>query len=158
MDYDTIAKSYNELYIEEQLRKLNIIKKYLKIKKNHKLLDVGCGTGISTNFFDCKTFGIDKSKEMIEQGNGNLIQSLAEDLPFKDKYFDIVISVTSVHNFDNPKKALKEIQRVKKSKAQVVITLLNKSIKYNKIKELIKKYFEIISEIDEDKDTIFILR
>jgi len=47
---------------------------------------------------------------------------------------------------------------VKKSKAQVVITLLNKSIKYNKIKELIKKYFEIISEIDEDKDTIFILR
>ena len=34
----------------------------------------------------------------------------------------------------------------------------NKTFSANKIKELIKKYFEIISEIDEDKDTIFILR
>ena len=48
--YNHIAKSYNELHKEEQIKKLDIIKKNIKIIS--PLLDVGCGTGISTNYFN----------------------------------------------------------------------------------------------------------
>lgn len=155
MDYGIIAKGYNELYKQEQLKKLEIIKKHIKISKKSKLLDIGCGTGISTNFFQCNSVGIDCSLEMIENGRGNLIQAKAEHLPFPDKTFDIVLCVTSIHNFEDPEKAIKEIIRVKKSNAQVAITLLKKSKKYNKIKELITKNFKV-KEVDEEKDTIFL--
>lgn len=153
MDYDKIAKSYNELYKEEQIKKLRIIRRYTKIKKTDKLLDVGCGTGISTNFFECNSIGIDPSKGLLNIGKGNLIYGKAEKLPFNDKYFDIVISVTAIHNFDDPEKALNEIIRV--SKKKIVITLLKKANKYKELKELITKKLKV-REINQEKDTIFI--
>ncbi len=156
MDYNIIAKSYNGLYKEEQLEKLRIIKDYIKIKNNYKLLDIGCGTAISTNFFKCSTFGLDNSFNMLKQGRGDLVNGSAENLPFKDKAFDIILCVTSIHNFGNPKKAINEIKRVKKDKSQVVITLLKKSKNYNRIKAIIKKKLNITKETDSKKDTIFI--
>ena len=58
--YNNIAKSYNELHGEEQIKKLDIIKKNIKIIS--PLLDVGCGTGISTNYFNVESVGVDNSK------------------------------------------------------------------------------------------------
>ena len=48
--YNKIAKSYNGLYKEEQLKKVDIILKHIKPKG--KLLDIGSGTGISTKPFE----------------------------------------------------------------------------------------------------------
>ena len=64
--YNKIASGYNELYEEEQLKKLKNIKDNIKVNITDKLLDIGCGTGISTNYFKCKSTGIDNSKEMIK--------------------------------------------------------------------------------------------
>lgn len=155
MDYDKLAKSYNDLYLEEQLEKLRVISRHIKVKVSDKLLDIGCGTGISTNFFKCKSIGIDSSKKLIKFGKGNLIYGVAEKLPFKERFFDIVLCITAIHNFENPEKAIEEILRVKKDKATVVITLLKKSKKYNVIRKLIKRNFKT-KEIDSQKDTIFI--
>ncbi len=153
--YNKIAKSYNELYEEEQLNKLDIIKRHIKIKKSDKLLDIGCGTGISTTFFDCKSIGIDKSKEMLKLGKGKRIFGKAEKLPFKDKSFDIILCITAIHNFENQERSLNEILRVKKENAQVIISLLKKSKDYSKIKSLIIKKLKV-KEIESEKDTIFI--
>ena len=46
--YSSIAKGYDELHKEEQLKKLQIIAKHIKPKG--LLLDIGAGTGISTSF------------------------------------------------------------------------------------------------------------
>ncbi len=156
MDYDKIADSYEELYREEQIDKLNIIAENIKVKNSDKLLDIGCGTGISTNFFKCSSVGIDISRKLLERGERNLIYGNAENLPFKEKKFDIILCITAIHNFDDPEKALREILRVKKDKSTVVMTLLKKSSKFNEIKNLIKKYFKNIKEIDSKKDIIFI--
>ena len=152
--YKHIAKSYNELHKEEQIRKLEIIKKNIKIIS--PLLDVGCGTGISTNYFNVESIGIDNSKEMIEQSKeGNLIYGNAEKLPFPDKTFNTVISVTAFHNFKNMEEALLEIKRVSRNN-NIAISFLKKSSKLNKFRNLLKKYFKF-KEVDCYNDVLFVM-
>jgi len=155
MNYSVIAPGYDELYREEQLKKLNILKKHLKIKKDFKLLDIGCGTGISTNFFDCECHGIDPCKEMIAKSNGNIKQAEAENIPYPDNYFDIIISITAIHHFNDLDKVIEEIKRVAKPKAQIAITILKKARSLRKIKEVLIKEFNL-QEYDEEKDLILI--
>ena len=173
--YNKISKGYDELYKEEQLKKLSIIKNNIKIIKNNLLLDVGCGTGISSQF-NCKVIGIDNSIELLKiNKNKNKILSNAENLPFKDNIFDIVVSITALHNFDNVEKSLKEIKRVGKNEFIFSVLKMSefsnenpehaqkplvfgKSKKFNEIKKLIKKYFKINKIIEEEKDTIFLLK
>ena len=119
------------------------------------LLDIGCGTGISTNFFNVKSAGIDNCREMIKEGKGNLKYANAENLPFKDKTFSTVISVTAFHNIKNMEKALKEAIRVSRNN-NICITFLKKSKKLNEFRKLFKKYFKDYKEIEEEKDIIFL--
>lgn len=132
--YDEIAEGYNELHGEEQVEKLKVIKSKIGVRETDLLLDVGCGTGISTNFFKCQSVGIDPSFEMIKQGRGNLIVANAENLPFKDESFDIILSVTAIHNFNDYKKAIQEMKRVIKPKGRIIITILKKAKKAEEMK------------------------
>ncbi len=165
--YDKIAKGYDGLHKEEQLNKLRIIKNHIKLNKSTKLLDVGCGTGISSDF-DCHVVGIDPSIELIKiarkkekkknktkKSKKTFIKGKAEQLPFGRNEFDIVISITAIHNFTNIEKGLKEMKRVGKKK--FIITILKKSKKLPKIKRLIKKHFNIKKKIQETKDIIYFL-
>ena len=155
--YKYLAKNYNELHKEEQIKKLAIIKKYIKVKA--PLLDFGCGTGISTNYFNVNSVGIDNCKEMLNEGKkhyGNLIYGNAEKLPFPDKTFNTVISVTAFHNFKNMEKALKEIKRVSRNN-NIAITFLKKSKKLNYFRKLLKKYFKF-REINCEQDILFIAK
>ena len=152
--YNHIAKSYNNLHKEEQLAKLNIIKKHLKIIS--PLLDIGCGTGISTDFFKVKSIGVDNCKEMLKQGKSNLIKADAEKLPFRDNSFNTVISVTAFHNFRNMEKALKEVIRVSKN-SNICITFLKKSKRLSQFRKILDKYFQY-KEIEQDKDIIFLFK
>lgn len=151
--YDEISGGYEELYKEEQLRKLSIIKGNIKINQNTKILDVGCGTGISSKF-DCFVVGIDSSKELIKinKNNSKLI-GVAEFLPFKDNSFDYVVSLTAIHNFKSIKKAINEMKRV--GKRDFVFSILKKSGKFGYIKKMMEKSLKISAFIEEGKDTIF---
>jgi len=98
---------------------------FYKLKSNSKILDVGCAKGFMIYDFkqalpDAEILGIDVSdyailnckkeiKDFIKKGNAN-------DIPFEDNYFDLVISINTIHNLDleNCKKAIKEISRVTK--------------------------------------------
>lgn len=155
MDYSTISKSYNELYKEEQLKKLNLIKQFLKIKPTDKLLDIGAGTGISTNFLKCKVFGIEPCRLLLIQGK-NIIESEAEHLPFKDKSFDIILCLTSIHHF-NLESSIKEIKRVSKPNVKIIISILKKANKFDQIKKELLNNFKLKKEIEEEKDFIYFL-
>lgn len=151
--YNAISEGYDELYKEEQLNKLAVIKNAIKIKKTAKVLDVGCGTGISSEL-GCFVAGIDQSLSLLTLNKNNRkIAGMAESLPFKDRSFDCVVSVTAIHNFANIKKSIDEIKRV--GKQNFVFSVLKKSKKFNAIKSLIAKNFKIRKVIVEGKDTIF---
>lgn len=158
--YDTIAPGYDELHEQEQKKKLEIIKKELKITQKTKLLDVGCGSGISSDF-DCDVTGIDPSEELLKIAekkfpNVQFIQAYAETLPFEDNEFDIIISLTAIQNFNDIEKGLKEIKRV--GKHRFALSYLKKSLKSKQIENIIKTLFPKAKKIEEEKDIIFIIK
>lgn len=151
--YNYIARGYNELYGEEQLNKLMEIKNHIKISKDTKILDLGCGTGISSSF-DCFVVGVDPSTKLLGQNiNPMRVLGAAESLPFKNNKFEFVISMTAIHNFSNIRKSINEIKRV--GKRNFVITVLKKSGRLGFIRKLIMENFKMEKIVEEDKDLIF---
>ncbi|MEC8074345.1 MAG: class I SAM-dependent methyltransferase [Pseudomonadota bacterium] len=131
-------------YIPGRLTPLakKIIKTY-KLKNNSKILDVGAGKGyllyeikkilpgITVKGLDISSYAIKNSKEEIRK---NLILKKAEQkYNFKNKYFDLVISLNCLHNLKifNLVKALKEIERVGKKSYIVVESFKNNSELFN---------------------------
>jgi len=158
--YDKIAKGYEELHKEEQLKKVELIKKHFKVKKSDKLLDVGCGTGLTTEPWECQRFGIDPSEKLIEKArekNSKIEYALAsaEKIPFPDNHFDVVISITAIQNFNHVENGLKEIKRVGINR--FVLSFLKKSQKKAIIERLIKELFNVKQILEEDKDLIYLV-
>ncbi len=151
--YDNIAEGYNELYEKEQLEKLNVIKKHLKVQE--PLLDIGAGTGISTSFFNVKAIALDPSKKMLEKYKGKKFLGTAEDIPLPDNTFRTIISVSALHHSKNIKNAIREIKRVSKDNATYAFTILKKSKNFKNIVKELKKNFNL-KEYDSQKDLILI--
>ncbi|NQU98849.1 methyltransferase domain-containing protein [Candidatus Woesearchaeota archaeon] len=152
--FDEIAEGYEELHREEQMKKLNIIKENLIVRPGDRMLDVGCGPGFAKEVFDCNVTGLDPSEELLKKCSFKTVRCEAEDIPFPDSYFDVVISVTSIHNFDDYRKGIREMKRVGKSR--FVFSILKSSKKFDKIKVFIEKNFIVKKAINGSQDFIMI--
>jgi len=107
------------------------------------ILDVGCGKGFLLYEFkkllpDCKIAGFDISKYGIENAKKEIKNNLfaheaQKPYPFKDKEFDLVISITTLHNLciSGLKSALKEIERVGRDKYVAVESYKNEKELFN---------------------------
>lgn len=101
--------------------------KHYGLKKGSKILDVGCAKGFMLYDFlrlcpGIVVRGIDISEYAVENAQPEIKQFLsvgdAKDLSeFRDKEFDLVISITTIHNLplEECKQSLREIQRVGKN-------------------------------------------
>lgn len=160
--YDEISTGYDELHMAEQLAKMTEIIAAVGAdipKKAEKLLDVGCGSGISTSVWSCDCTGIDPSESLIALAKKKYPKirfyvGRAEELPFPDKSFDVVLCVTAVHNFHDIKKGIIEMKRV--GKRLFIITALKKSKNIDEIEKFVIINFKIKKIISEEKDLIFI--
>jgi SAM-dependent methyltransferase len=94
--------------------------------RGRRVLDVGCGTGRLAAALaereSCKVWGVDRSPEMLEVARARmpdgvgLKQGLAEELPFKDGWFERSVTQLSLHLWDRPR-AFAELRRVVIGKA-----------------------------------------
>ncbi|MCM2326175.1 MAG: class I SAM-dependent methyltransferase [Candidatus Woesearchaeota archaeon] len=155
--YDDISEGYEELHKEEQEKKIMLIKAFFEPKSHEKLLDVGCGTGLTTEPWQCIRYGIDPAKKLIERARQKDIIEYkiapAENIPYPDGFFDHVVSITAIQNFFDIRKGLLEIKRV--GKKSFVLSALKRSGKIDVIRQLINDMFEVKKEIEEEKDLIF---
>lgn len=113
------------------------------LKPGDKILDVGCGKGFLLYDFTkvlpgIEVYGLDISKYAIENSKEEIRDRLqvgnATKLPFPDKHFDLVYSITTLHNLHNYDldPALREIERVgKKNKYICVESYRNEEEKAN---------------------------
>lgn len=119
-----------------------LIKKY-KLPPNAKILDVGCGKAhllfeISKLLpkaeivgFDISRYGIDHAPEEIRKKL--FVQNAASTYPWRDQYFDLVISINTLHNVQiaDLVRALGEMERVGKKKYLVVEGYRNEKELFN---------------------------
>lgn len=119
-----------------------LIEKY-NLTEHSKILDIGCGKAyllfeLKKLLPNCKVVGIDISEYAIEHAkeeikNDVMVFKAQDVLPFKDKEFDLALSITTLHNLVlyDLKSALKEIERVGKKKYIVVESYRNSKELFN---------------------------
>ena len=119
------------------------IRDYYDLGSNPKILDIGCGKGFLLFEFlnlipNAEIFGLDISKYAIKNSKSEIRDKLtignANQLPWPNNYFDLVISLNTLHNLHcyDLKRALGEIERVgKKNKYICVESYRNESEKAN---------------------------
>jgi len=104
------------------------LRNYLKAKPNDLILDIGCGIGHSLDYlsqFSKNLVGIDTDLISLlyaqKTTQASYVLTKAEKLPFKDNTFDKIISFNVLEHIENDKKVVKEIKRVSKDKAEILI-------------------------------------
>lgn len=114
-----------------------------RIPPGGRVLDIGCGKGfllheiqqirpdIEVAGLDISDYAIDNAKEEVR--SALMVHDAATPLPFADDEFDLVISLTTLHNLPLSKLtgALKEMDRVAKQKYLVVESYRNSREMFN---------------------------
>ena len=108
-----------------------------------KVLDLGTGTGLlaielAKTMPDLEVIGLDLSDVALEVARKNLQESEqplrisfkkgdAEDMPFEEGVFDLVVSSNTLHLIKNPVSMFNEIYRVLKSKDRFFLSDFRRS-------------------------------
>jgi len=131
--YDALSKNYDELYGEEQNKKHTKVLQVLGNREFNIVVDVGCGTGKLLELIAPKSklaLGIDLSVQMLskgKQGTTNLgiqwIRADASHLPFQDRIFDGVTSVSMTESGPVLDEHFSEILRIATEDALMVMTI-----------------------------------
>ncbi|MFH0894137.1 MAG: class I SAM-dependent methyltransferase [Bacteroidota bacterium] len=148
---------YDEIPLWSASFGLSLLKN-VKYKQNMQILDIGCGTGFplielaSAAGSKSKVFGIDPWEEALDRAkrkaslrglnNVRVLDCCAEELPFQNNSFDLVVSNNGLNNVTDIYKVLAEANRVSKKNAQLVFTANlpgTFSLFYNELKVQLRK-------------------
>lgn len=160
--FNNIASSYDflnhflSLGIDRIWRKKAI--KTIRQMPHKKILDVATGTGdmtiLASSLDTTSIVGIDISTEMLEmqkmklkakklKDRINLQVADAENMPFDEGSFDVIMSAFGVRNFENLDKGLTEFHRVLLNGGHVVILEFSKPTMFL-VKCVFRFYFSFI--------------
>jgi SAM-dependent methyltransferase len=107
------------------------------LRPNMRVLDVGCGAGFPLVELaerlgsSSEVHGIDLWRTAVERArakiarrgvtNANALVGSADQLPYEDRSFDLVVSNLGINNFAEPERAMRECHRVLKPGGRIVI-------------------------------------
>ncbi|PIR04898.1 MAG: hypothetical protein COV57_02035 [Candidatus Liptonbacteria bacterium CG11_big_fil_rev_8_21_14_0_20_35_14] len=160
-DFGNLKENYKKGRRRVPLEVIKYI--FNKLNKNKPLvLDLGCGTGISTRQlapYSGYIIGVDKDEDMISNDSINYKVSDVSNLPFENSYFDLVTAFSAFHWFCD-KKSILEIKRVLKTNG--IFCVINKEEKSglkNIYRSVLEKYVsEELPSIKKDYEPNIILK
>lgn len=87
------------------------------IEEEEHVLDVGCNSGYLVDFVDesVQVFGVDVAEDLVEKASKRLREATvaeAEDLPYGDGAFDVVVLGEIIEHVHDPVLVLAEARRV----------------------------------------------
>lgn len=126
LSYGALAEAYDELYGSEQGLKHALALEL--VPSEEPVLDAGCGTGLLATRVLCYFVGLDLSLPMLRVARargrvarGDLVCGDVELMPFRDRCFRALYSVTVVHEAPC---LVEEALRVLRPSGRLVVTLL----------------------------------
>lgn len=134
MEYKEFAKYYDKFYQNKNYKKeVEFLKNF--IKKEDKIIDIGCGTGIHASLLEEDGFGVDGldiNREMLELAKnrirGTLYNQDILDIDINGKY-DVIISMFAVLNhlidLNELEKALINLKKILHDEGKIIIDLHN---------------------------------
>jgi 2-polyprenyl-6-hydroxyphenyl methylase / 3-demethylubiquinone-9 3-methyltransferase len=135
--WDSNEKIY-ALYHLNQPR-FEFFDRYVSNWQGLKALDVGCGGGFSCEFMAARgvlVSGIDQSKKCIDTAQNHAArqnlkidyqQAIAENIPYLNNTFDVVICVDVLEHVEDWSKTLSEVYRVLKPKGIFLFDTINRT-------------------------------
>ncbi|BCD61309.1 methyltransferase [Nitratiruptor sp. YY08-26] len=129
--YDRWFDEHDKIYQTE----LKAIKKILPPFK--KAIEIGVGTGRFAAPLGI-TLGVEPSHNMAhiaKQRGIEVIEAQAEDLPFADKSFDLVLMVTTICFVDDIDKTLQEAKRILTDDGYLLIAFVDRDSELGKMYE-----------------------
>ena len=161
MDFDDIVDKYDNWFTTPLGHHVDRWEKVItwrlaKPRPGEKVLDIGTGTAnylmeLARMGLDCT--GLDVSENMVlrakeksgkEKLKLKLVLASAEALPFPERHFDLVISVTAFEFFPHPRRAVREMIRVCKPGGRIVVSVLNKWSPWALRRRIISRFKETI--------------
>lgn len=105
---------------------------HFNLQPGSRVLDVGCAKGflVKDLMLVCpglRVFGLDVSNYALRHGEpetrGRLVIGTAEALPFRDRSFDVVLSINTLHNLERDRlvQALREMERLSPGRGYVQV-------------------------------------
>lgn len=124
---------------------------YLSLISAKIVGDIGCGSGqncISLKKMKkeviCVDFALKQLIESRKRGCDNLVLADMEYLPFRDSSFEGLIYIASLHHLKDPSLAIKEGERVLKSKGEILATVWLVQLKF-----LFRRNVLIVSKVGD---------
>lgn len=123
---ETIYNEKDKPLTEYPKRLINYLFHRFEMKKNDKILELGCGRGEFLNEFintGLEGHGVDISnfsKNFFPKLNFKKVDMANEQLPYEDNYFDIIYSKSLIEHFYYPEKIFQEAYRVLKPGGKII--------------------------------------
>lgn len=126
-EYSAVKKKYYKTILDKIIQ-----------ERYSTLLDIGCSSGSDLTYFSKRqrffACGIDISLNHLKKAilndfsnnKVNFIQAHAQELPFKDATFDLVISSEVIEHLPQPELCFCEMYRITKSNGFLVLTTPNR--------------------------------
>lgn len=127
----------------------------VRLRRDIAALDIGCGTGFPLLELagrlgsTCRITGLDPWEAAIARirmkirttgiGNVTVVPGMAENMPFADASFDLIVSNNGINNVTDPEAVMGECARVARPGAQLVITM--------NLPDTMKEFYEVFADV-----------